>query len=191
MATIRQKLTGAPVIQNWQQAEKIMARLAELTRQRAKKEGEIQTEIDKLKAALNEATKELQLEQAQIEKNLEDFATYHKSEFEGSKGRSRDLTTGVIGFRKSPGKLATLKGWTWDKVLARITEMKRKAWIEEKKTVKKDTILSERRSKNVSDDELAAYGIVFQEPDEFYYEVRDVEAKSAAIFDMQAEGGAK
>lgn len=188
MSTLRQKITGGPVIANWQEAEKVMARLAEITRTRRAQEAEIQTKIDRLKAELNEVTKELQLEQAQIEKNLEDFATYHKSEFEGNKGRSRDLTTGLIGFRKSPGKLATLKGWTWEKVLARITEMKRKAWIEEKKTVKKDTILAERRSRNITDDELAAYGISFQEPDEFFYEVRDVEAKSAAVYDMAAGG---
>jgi phage host-nuclease inhibitor protein Gam len=188
---IRLKLSGAPVIPNWQEAEKVMARLAELTRQRRQRESEAQAEIDKIKAKLNEDTKEIQVEQAQLEKNMEDFVTYHKSEFDDGKTRSRDLTTGVVGFRRSTGKLVTVKGWTWDKVLAKLTEMKRKNWIETKTAVKKETILAERRNNAITDDELAVYGISFQQPDEFWYEVRDAEAVSAAIYDLNAAGGGK
>ena len=188
---IRLKLSGAPVIPNWQEAEKVMARLAEIIRVRRQKEAEVQAQIDALKAGLNEATKELQVEQVQLEKNLEDFVTFHKSEFDDGKTRNRDLTTGVVGFRKSPGKLATIKGWTWDKVLARIVDLKRKKWLDTKTTVAKDIILNERRSDAVTDDELAGYGIIFQQPDEFWYEVREAEAVSAAVYDIQTAGGRK
>jgi len=181
---LRQKLTGAPVIKDWQGAEEALRKLAELNRAKSAIENEGQNQIDAIMARMNKDTKGLTEEMIQLSKNLQDFATFHKNEFSGQ-SRSKDLTYGAIGFRKSPGKLVTLPKWKWDTVLAKIIEMKRKRWLKEKKEVDKNVILNEYRGSTINDDELAVYGMAVDDKDEFWYEIREAEAGEATILDMK------
>lgn len=179
------KPSAKPVLSSWTEAEQAIKRLGELQRIKAAAEARAQEDINIINAGLNEKTADVCIEITQLEKNLEDFAGFHKEEFEGE-SRSKDLTFGRVGYRKSPGKLVTLKGWTWDRVKDKLDELGLKKWIEKKPSIKKDIILDEFRSKAINAEKLALYGMAVDESDQFWYETSEAEAGAAAILDNKA-----
>jgi phage host-nuclease inhibitor protein Gam len=183
---LRIKSSGKPVLTTWADAEKSMQELSELLRKKAAAEAKANSEIDAIRVRLSEETKEVSSTILQLETNLENFANFHKEAFEGAV-RKKDLTFGVIGFRKSPGKLVALKGWKWETIMAKIVEMKRKKWIDSKPTVNKDAILGDFREKSITADELAVYGIKVDESDSFWYEIREAEAGEAVVMDFKSK----
>jgi len=187
MGKIRKKLTGKPVIRNWEEAEGVMKMIAKLHREKSAFENAAKEKIEEIKADLLRTTKEISTEMARNEKELEDFCLYHKAEFTGDgKMRRKDLNWGLVGFRQSTGKLKTIAGWKWDMVLAKLREVRRKKWLETKTSIKKTQILSEWRNGDATDDELSVYGMRVDKPDEFWYEIKEDAVESAAVHDIKA-----
>lgn len=102
-----------------------------------------------------------------LEKNIELFAIANKTEFDDS--RSKQLDYGLVGFRKGNGKLATLKGFTWDacKNLVKASKKFAAQFIRTKEELDKSAI----KEANLKPSDLAKFGMQITQADEFYYEV--------------------
>ena len=102
-------------------------------------------------------------EKLRLEQDIKDYCEFHQEDFE--KEKTRLLTFGKIGFRKS-SKLATLKGWTWAKVLAKLKELARLEFVRTKEEVNKDAIKQADMGAKV----LQSFGCQIIDEESFWFE---------------------
>jgi phage host-nuclease inhibitor protein Gam len=102
-----------------------------------------------------------------FEKNIELFCIDNKAEF-GDK-KSKELNYGVVSFRTGTGKLATLKGFTWDAVKMLVKNSKKLAaqFLRVKEDLDKTSLLKS----GLKESELAKIGVYISQEESFSYEV--------------------
>lgn len=165
----RRKIEVA-LLENWEEVDRTLKELAEIERE----EDIINLAmIEKIEGAKDEAADEtapLELRHKQLSSALEQFATHHKEEFEKAP-RSRTLTFGKIGFRRSTGMFATVAKWSWKQVLEKLQELGKRKYIRIKEEVNKEALETDYRAQKITDSALEVMGLKWTVKDEFFYEL--------------------
>lgn len=155
-----------PVVETLEQANVILAEIAESQR-----------EIDLINTGLNEKIddmkKKAEAECAPLagaieerEQALARFAEANKDTL-FKKPKSRVLSFGELGFRSSTSTVLLNRQWNWGKVLEVLKQKRLGKYIRTKQEVDKEAVraLSERR--------LAGVGLKVKQEDSFFYEVKE------------------
>lgn len=103
------------------------------------------------------------------EKQIEMFCKENRDEFVTSK--TKELNYGTVSFRNPPPKLTTLRGFTWDTVLALLKKLKMDQFIRMKEEVDRDAI----KEQMPEAEELAQIGLRLDQNEQFYYDTKEVE----------------
>lgn len=103
------------------------------------------------------------------------WAENHPAEF--GKLKSIEMTHGVVGWRIGQPQLKTLAGWTWDRVLERLQQVKAYAgFIRTKLEVDKQSILALRES--LLDGDLKNMGVRVVQDESFYVEPKTTKVEN-------------
>lgn len=165
--TKRKKITSEPILKNFEQVDQAIREWTSLDNKVKTIADTQQEQINKIKMIFETIAEPFIAEKIQIEKNLGDFCEFNRDKFAG---KTKVLTFGKCGFRKS-SKLATLKGWTWKTVLAKLLDLKRLEFVRIRKDVNKEAI----KSSNLELSVLNSFGCTIKE-DEIYWFEPDREA---------------
>lgn len=168
MAT--KKVTAEPILKNWDEVDATLLELQTIDGRVGTVEATVNAEINSWKERLAEETREDLARKARLEKDLKEYAEYHKDAM-GNK-RSRELNHGIVGFRRST-ELAALAKLAWGQVVAKLKELGRLSFIRVKDEIDKEAI----RAANLPEAELAICGMRMVDKDTFYYDLADTTAK--------------
>ena len=166
----RRKPKDAPAIETWRDADLALMEIATIEREMNLCVAALEEKINEARAQEHEQIKPLAVQHKALEAALKKFAVHHKDDL--GKRRSRKLTHGIIGWRKGTGKFKTLKGWTWEKVLEKLSRLRMVRFLRVKEEVDKEALEKLYRAGGLSDERLAGFGLQWHVPDEFYYEIR-------------------
>jgi phage host-nuclease inhibitor protein Gam len=172
----RRKVTLDPAIQilTTNDADAVLAELAQLGRDIDEIEGKLNADIDTLKRKAAAEAAPLQARMGLLENALAVFGLAKKAEL-FSTVRSVALNHGTIGFRRSTAIKPQSK-WTWEMVLGKLKELGMRDGIRPKEEVNRDALAE------WPDKRLNMVGCRRDEKDTFYYEVTQeelVQSKSA------------
>ncbi|MEA5087278.1 host-nuclease inhibitor Gam family protein [Solidesulfovibrio sp.] len=177
----RTKPNPAYVVADLDAADKALSRLAEIKRDFDTEMGKLNAAVDRMKALSKERLAAKLAEGAAIEAALATFAETKKDELFG-KARSKALTFGVFGFRRSSEVKPVAKPrTTWAAILEKIKSLATKedgdpfqAAIRVKEEVDRDVL------KTWPEERLAEVGARIVGKDTFYYELDAQEIKGEA-----------
>lgn len=177
----RTKPNPAHVIADLDAADKALARLAEIKRDFDAEMSNLNASIDRMKALSKERLAAKLAEGKAIEAALATYAETRKEELFG-KARSRALTFGVIGFRRSSEvKPLSKPRTTWAAILDKIKSLATSeagdpftAAIRVKEDVDRDAL------KAWPEERLAEVGARIVKKDGFFYELAAEEIKGEA-----------
>ena len=166
---VKPDLSSVYDVKTLEDADGILARIAELNRQMARINLKAAEEIDAIKARAAYETEPAKVEIAGLERSLGRFAEAEKEELFGKK-KSLALRFGTIGFRAS-SKLRTRSKWTFERVLGALKERGMTAFIRVKEEVDKEKL------KGLDPDKLAEVGCTVKTEDTFFYELPENEGE--------------
>jgi phage host-nuclease inhibitor protein Gam len=90
-------------------------------------------------------------------------------------GKSVEMLHGTIGWRLNTPSLKTLAGWTWDRVLEKLSAIAALAgYVRTKREVNKQALLADRDQ--IGADELRKIGVRVVQEEEFFVEPKITEA---------------
>lgn len=145
------------------EANRVLGEIAQLKRDVAMHEAEMNDEIDRLKAETEAKVAPLQARQASLENGLLAFAEYNKDDLFQDK-RSKDLDFGAIGYRRSK-EIKPAPKHTLAMVLGKIKELGFETAIRIKEAVNKEELAQ------WPDERLELVGARRVEKDTFWYEL--------------------
>lgn len=93
------------------------------------------------------------------------YAAPRKQELFGKGKKSAETALTVFGYRADPSSLATLRGWTFDKVIALLESRYRRAYVIYKPQLNKEAIRAHVRKAN-----LAKIGLTLKQGEKFFVE---------------------
>ena len=154
-------------LSTWDEVDQTLNEIAVRKTQVTEKQNKMDKEILDAQEKYQSSIDLLNADILGFETNIELFAASKKDEFDDS--RSKKLDYGLVGFRKGNGKLATLKGFTWDacKNLVKASKKVASKFIQTKEDLNKNAI----KAANLKPAQLAKFGMQITQADEFYYEV--------------------
>jgi phage host-nuclease inhibitor protein Gam len=136
----------------------------------AKKEAQMNEQMQKLKERFNEETKDARAKIKVMSEEIEIFCIQNKADFE--KKRTRTLTHGVIGFRTATPKVALLnRKYNWKTVLELVKKVFVGKYVRSKEEVDKEKLLSDVSQNILTDEQLAAVGMKVDQDEKFMYEI--------------------
>ena len=144
------------------EADLTLSKIAELSRDIVRLETKRDKKIADAKLEVKEDLLILRERIAAHEQAVEEFSENNKEDFK--KHRSRKLSFGVIGFRKST-KLVCLSKWNWRKVLVALLKRKSRAGL------RIEFIVNKRILNTWSDEKLKAIGVKKKAEDKFFMEL--------------------
>jgi phage host-nuclease inhibitor protein Gam len=160
----RRKPKAIPAIADLIQAGNALAELARLDRDLKAIESDLNEGVDQLKAEAKAKAEPLAARRKELETGLATFAEANKAEL-FKRPKSRELTFGTIGFRKST-KLLTLPKLTLATVLEKLKSYKFTEAIRKKESVDKDAM------RDWPDERLELVGMRRKKEDEFFIELK-------------------
>jgi phage host-nuclease inhibitor protein Gam len=127
--------------------------------------------MQKARDAFDQATSTSRNNADALRNDIESFCVLNKTEFE--KLRSKELTHGTVGFRKSPPSLSLLnRKYNWKTVVELLRRLRLKQFVRNKPEVDKEGLLVEYAANKLSDDRLAACGLKVDQSDEFNLDIK-------------------
>lgn len=157
------------VIADLAQADEALRRLAEIDRGQRAIEAGANAQIDQVKALAKQELEPLADERKRLETDLAVFANLKKAELFGeTRGRSLELTFGVLGFRRATA-LRLLAKRTWSGVLEALDAYNLVSAIRVKREVDKAAMA------DWPEEKLAQVGVRRETNDEFYVELKQEE----------------
>ncbi|MDX9785468.1 MAG: host-nuclease inhibitor Gam family protein [Desulfobacterales bacterium] len=144
-------------------ANAALAEIAVLKRQIEQIEGELNEQIDRLKADAEARAASLQTSLSAIEGGLLAFAEYNKTDLFADK-RSKELDFGMLGYRRSK-EIRPRPKHTWAMILGRIKELGFTGALRVEEKVNKDEL------HQWPDERLELIGAQRVEKDSFWYEI--------------------
>ncbi|MGE4552908.1 MAG: host-nuclease inhibitor Gam family protein [Desulfovibrionaceae bacterium] len=154
----------AVIIGDLTQADGALAELAAFDRELSAIDQAMNQAIDAAKAEAKAKAEPLLARCKVLEAALATFGNLNKAELFGGARRSQELTFGVIGFRRSTRLKPKGRG-AWKVILERIKELGLSA-VRIKEEVDKDALAG------WPDERLEAVGVVREQADEFYVELK-------------------
>ena len=171
----RKRVDAAPVIKSWPDLDQRLKRRRALLADVTKLEAAATGKVEKIKQQLKDDVAPLKDEIKRIEKEAEDFCEFNRDQFGGQKSRKLDF--GIVGWRKSPGKVKTLAKWTFGKAVEKLGQLKMTDYLRQKPAeLDKDAVKEAYRSGVLSDTDLKKVGLKIEEPEEFFVEQDEVKA---------------
>jgi phage host-nuclease inhibitor protein Gam len=161
------------IIHSVDQANEVLAQIAARKRQIEGIYAETNARIDEIKQETANATTLLAEELALREAALASWAEHNRDAILPKGAKSLKLLHGVIGWRVS-SKLATLKGYTWARVLGHLVGMKCRDAIRVKEEVDKEVLAT------WPEERLATVGVYTKKEDTFFYELDQAEPTERA-----------
>lgn len=163
-------------LNSWQEVDASLREIAIRRNELNKIDSEMNEQILKIQNKYNPSVNALGAEIIGFEKNIELFCKANKADF-GEK-KSKEMNFGIVAFRLGTGKLATLKGFTWESVkkLIQNTKKYKDLFIKTTTTINKDNIIAS----GLKDTELAKIGCYIDQSDNFSYEAFLQESKEVA-----------
>jgi phage host-nuclease inhibitor protein Gam len=156
----RIKLDVQPAIVTREEMEMVVADIASLTITKdnltVQMDGHIQEVRERYDILL--ATVDIELEKKMA--LAKEWAEANQEAF--GQAKSLDMTHGTVGFRTGMPKLKLLSGWTWDKVMERVSD----PYLRTEKTINKELILGEREQ--LGDAGLRMMGVKVVQDESFY-----------------------
>lgn len=155
-----------PVVETLEQANVILAEIAERQRNLDLINAGLNEKIDGLKKQAEAECSTLVQEVEEREQALARFAEANKETL-FKKPKSRELSFGELGFRSSTSTVLLNRQWDWELVLAELKKKRLGQFIRTKHEVDKEGVraLSEKR--------LASVGLKLKQKDTFFYEVKE------------------
>lgn len=132
-----------------------------------KKEAEMNKQMLAIQKRFEEDTREAREQVMAMEKDIELYCNEHRDEFVDSK--TINLNFGIVSFRLTPPKLTTLRGFTWDTVLALMKKLKLNEYVKISEGVDKEKLKAEITDAK----DLATIGLQLAQSEQFYYEVNE------------------
>ena len=132
-----------------------------------KKEAEMNKQMLDIQKRFEEDTREAREQVMAMEKDIELYCNEHRDEFVDSK--TINLNFGIVSFRLTPPKLTTLRGFTWDTVLALMKKLKLNEYVKISEGVDKEKLKAEITDAK----DLATIGLQLAQSEQFYYEVNE------------------
>lgn len=154
-----------PELKNWEDVNEALRLIAEAQNEIAMVEAGMNVQIDAIKLTYEEKIQEYKKQIKQQELLIKEFTTDKKDQLDG---KTKDLTFGRVGFRKST-KLQLPKAL--EKVIATLKKKGMEDCISVKATVNKDIL------KQYPEEEILAVGGSLKVEDAFWYETKQAELK--------------
>ena len=166
MARVKSNKPVLIPIPDWEQADLRIRLIGDLQMQISQAEETAKDDINEIKAELAKKVKPLQEEIKLNVQSMEAFAALHKNDF--GKKRSRKLSFGILGWRKST--FISIKKNTLEEIKFLFTRAKQKMCIRVKESVDKEALAK------LTDEQLASVGARRKEKDVFFVEPSSQEA---------------
>lgn len=154
-----------PELKNWEDVNEALRLIAEAQNEIAMVEAGMNVQIDTIKLTYEEKIQEYKKQIKQQELLIKEFTTDKKDQLDG---KTKDLTFGRVGFRKST-KLQLPKAL--EKVIATLRKKGMEDCISVKETANKDIL------KQYPEEEILAVGGSLKVEDAFWYETKQAELK--------------
>lgn len=154
-----------------QQADQVLAELAEINRAISGHQDAMNDGIDQMKKACEARCEPFVKHKRALETSLQAYAEYHREELFASK-KTVDLLFGQFGYRKSTSLKPGPKN-TWAKVLEKLKRLAKRDAIRVRESVDKDELST------WSDDRLEAVGVARESKDQFWYETKEQDLSAA------------
>jgi len=169
------RLKPEPLVsKDLEQADEVLRRLAEIDREQKQIEAGANAQIDSIKASAKLVLAPLADERKRLETDLAVFANLKKPELFGDvRGRSMELTFGVIGFRRA-SRLCLMVKRTWSGVLDTLQAYGLTEAIRTKREVDKAAMA------DWPDEKLAQVGVRREASDDFFVELKQEELPNQA-----------
>lgn len=165
-------------IKTFDDIDSVLFEIAKCDVQIKTNEAAMNEEIQKIKNAYDEKTRDTIAKKDELSLEVESFCNEHKGEFE--KIRSKAFIHGSVGFTKSPPKVLQLSSrWKIAKTIDAIKAKLKGIYVREtlKKEIDKDSILRDygRKSETgkviLDDKKLADVGLRIEQDDNFYIDL--------------------
>lgn len=178
----RKRVESTPILETWDDVDRALLRIGRINIEVEKAQNYLMNLIDLGKEEAKKMIEGLPDEKADLEKQIADFCQFHRDQFK--KKKSKELPFGFVGFRMSVPKLTTLKGWTWDKVVGKLREMRKRGFLKYR-----DPIPDKEAIKNsgLSAKELADFGVAVEQKEEFFYDIKTEEIQTPRMELLQKE----
>lgn len=167
----RKKPQNLYPVKDLAEANTVLAEIGGIKRQIEQINAELADAVDRLKADAEAQIAPLLARMNCMENGLLAFAEYNKAELFQDR-RSRELTFGLLGYRRS-SEIAAKPKHTMAMVLGKLEELGFEDAIRVNKSVNKDTL------RTWSDERLDLVGARRVEKDSFWYELKEVEVEDA------------
>ncbi len=154
-----------PELKTWDDVNEALRLIAEAQNEIAMMEAGMNVQIDTIKQAYEEKVQEYKKQIKQKELLIKEFTTDKRDQLDG---KTKDLTFGKVGFRKST-KLQLPKAL--DKVIAALRKRGMEDCISVKETVNKDIL------KQYDEQQILEVGGSLKVEDAFWYETKQVDLK--------------
>ncbi len=154
-----------PELKTWDDVNEALRLIAEAQNEIAMMEAGMNVQIDTIKQAYEEKVQEYKKQIKQKELLIKEFTTDKRDQLDG---KTKDLTFGKVGFRKST-KLQLPKAL--DKVIAALRKRGMEDCISVKETVNKDIL------KQYDEQRILEVGGSLKVEDAFWYETKQAELK--------------
>lgn len=165
----RKNVQGAPLLESWEQVDDALKELLICQEQIEQLEQELNLQITAAKERLVADTKPLQEQIGRLEKQIRDYAGFHREELQG---KSRRLNFGVIGFRQSSS--VSVPTGRIPEIIAALREQHMDDCVSIKEAVNKDAL------RRYPLEKLQAVGCDIRQKESFWYEVRREELADPA-----------
>jgi phage host-nuclease inhibitor protein Gam len=160
----RKKVSAPQPYGSWDEADEALREIGELQRSIEAAEHEMQRLIDAAKEQAGEATQANRLRISELEQRLNAFADSRLEEF--AKAKTRELTFGFIGFRKST-KLTLPRGGKLAELMRKLKEMHMADCI-----IYPEPKIDKEALKKYPPGEILAAGAGLEITDNFWYETK-------------------
>lgn len=162
MATKCIKPSAEPILKSLDDCDSAYCEAAQLGRQIAEEEATLQSAIDALKSEAEERLKPRVERKIRLEKDIEEFATYHRDDLFEEGKKTVELAHCHLRFQKHPASVAVKT--TLEKAIAAIKALypkRMEEWIRTKEELKRDVLV------NVDKETLAKVGLKISQKETF------------------------
>lgn len=145
----------------------------------SKREAEMNSKMQSLRAKFDEETKDERAQVELIEKEIEQYCIINKLKFD--RQRTMELTHGSVGFRTNPPKVNQLnKKYTIATTIELVKRIFRGKYIRAKEELDKDAILTDYAAKLITDEQIAGIGLRIDQGEKFFCEPKWEEIEKVA-----------
>ena len=166
----RRKPKDTPVLHNFVEVNAALEELGGIDREVRIITAAAEEDIDQARAKAKLQTDPLERHRKALEAALEQYAVHNKNVF--GRKRSRRLTFGTIGWRKGTGKFKPLRGWTWEKIVGKLDQLRLNSFLRRKVEADKEALEKAYRAGEINNERLERFGLKWTVEDEFYYELK-------------------